>query len=324
MGEALLGKRIGKKAMALGALGQVLPDIDFVAALWTDPSTNLLTHRGFSHSFAFGFLLAVLMAFIVRIKWKDRVKWHEWFLFFLLEVGIHLFFDLFNTYGVGLFEPFTHARFSWDTIFVADPFFTLPYLIAFIALLFTHKMYRGRKAWWRIGILLSSLYMLYAVINKLNVTSEAKRLLKTEGISYQRVFTTPTPLNNFLWFVTAEDIRGYYIGYCSTLDGKDKTEFHFFPRNDSLLQRVKNRAEVARLIRFSEGYYTVEKWHDTLVFNDLRFGQIIGWHDPSQHFVFHYYLDQPARLNTLVVQRGRFAKWNRESFQSMLERMQGR
>jgi len=30
---------------------------------------------------------------------------------------------------------------------------------------------------------------------------------------------------------------------------------------------------VMDLKTFSQGYYTVEKWKDTLVFNDLRFGQ---------------------------------------------------
>jgi len=79
---------------------------------------------------------------------------------------------------------------------------------------------------------------------------------------------------------------------------------------------------VQDLIRFSQGFYTIENWGDTLVFNDLRFGQIIGWHDPKERFVFHYFLQLPD-ANTLVIQRGRFAKWNWETTRSLIRRMRG-
>jgi inner membrane protein len=45
--------------------------------------------------------------------------------------------------------------------------------------------------------------------------------------------------------------------------------------------------EVQELKTFSQGFYTIEKKQDTLIFNDLRFGQEIGWHDPSQPFACH-------------------------------------
>jgi inner membrane protein len=89
------------------------------------------------------------------------------------------------------------------------------------------------------------------------------------------------------------------------------------------LQPVTNHEEVQHLLRFSQGYYTVEKWHDTLVFNDLRFGQMVGWHDPHEKFVFHYFLQHGDRDNRLVVQRGRFAKWNWATTKSLLNRIAG-
>jgi inner membrane protein len=51
MGEAFAGKQLGKKAMLWGALAQSVPDIDFVASFWMNTSSNLLAHRGFTHSF---------------------------------------------------------------------------------------------------------------------------------------------------------------------------------------------------------------------------------------------------------------------------------
>jgi inner membrane protein len=66
----------------------------------------------------------------------------------------------------------------------------------------------------------------------------------------------------------------------------------------------------------------VQKWNDTLVFNDLRFGQMIGWKDPSARFVFHYFLQHPDN-NKFIVQRGRFTGWNMNALKSLLKRIRG-
>jgi inner membrane protein len=105
-------------------------------------------------------------------------------------------------------------------------------------------------------------------------------------------------------------------------DSEKKITFEYFPRNDSLLKPVSGHEDLQKLIRFSQQFYTVEKWSDTLVFNDLRFGQIIGWQYPREKFVFHYYLEHPDD-NKLVVQRGRFAKWDMEVFKAFMERIKG-
>jgi inner membrane protein len=77
------------------------------------------------------------------------------------------------------------------------------------------------------------------------------------------------------------------------------------------------------LKKFSQGYYTVEHWGDTLVFNDLRFGQTNGWENPDSHFAFHYYLSHPEE-NDLIVQRGRFEKFNMNSAMWMWNRIWGK
>ena len=93
-------------------------------------------------------------------------------------------------------------------------------------------------------------------------------------------------------------------------------------RNDSLLAPIADHEDLQHLIRFSQGFYTVEKYRDTLLFNDLRFGQILGWQDPRQQFVFHYYLQHPDD-NRLVVQRGRFTGWNWLVVKNLWRRIRG-
>ena len=76
------------------------------------------------------------------------------------------------------------------------------------------------------------------------------------------------------------------------------------------------------LKRFSQGYYTIDRWKDTVVFNDLRFGQVVGWHNPAARFAFHYYLN-PGMDNLLVIPRGRFEGWDVNAVRSLVRKMFG-
>ena len=172
------------------------------------------------------------------------------------------------------------------------------------------------------GLGLSSLYLLYCIFNKIMINSDVKHILKKQDIQYSRYFTTPTALQNWLWYVVAGNVSGYHIGYRSVFDSKKQIDFEYFPRNEFLLDSVEDTEALQKLKRFSQEFYTAEKWNDTLVFNDLRFGQIMGWQNPRNNFVFHYFLQHPGE-NMLVVQRGRFAKWDKDVAVALLRRMAG-
>ncbi|HEU4633710.1 MAG TPA: metal-dependent hydrolase, partial [Flavisolibacter sp.] len=246
-----------------------------------------------------------------------------WVLFFCIQISAHLFLDLFNSYGMGLFEPFSHTRISFNTLFVADPFFSIAPAVAFIVLLALKSTSGQRKFWWRFGVGGCLLYLTYCCYNKWNVNKEVESILEKQQVTHQSYFTTPTPLNNWLWYIAVKSDSGFYIGYRSVFDKKKKVDFNFFPSNQYLLRQVSDHEEVQHLLRFSKNFFTLELWGDTLVFNDLRFGQIIGWHDPQERFVFHYYLQHKENANRLVVQRGRFAKWNAETVRSLVKRIAG-
>jgi inner membrane protein len=323
IGEIALGKKIGRKAMLWGALAQSIPDIDFVAGLWMDTAHELVAHRGFTHSFLFAGIASFFLAMVAE-KWHrpHNISMERWIGFFLFEILTHLFLDAFNNYGVGWFEPFSEKRISFNTIYVADPFFSIAPGICFLVLLFMKKKYPQRRRWAMAGLWIPILYLGYAVINKLTIDLSVREMAQKQQISYNRYFTTPAALNSWLWFIVLEDSSGYHVGYRSVFDRKKELELGYFPRNMDLLTPVNDHVEVQLLKKFSQGFYTLEKWNDTLVFNDLRFGQIIGWEKPREHFVFHYFLTHPED-NQLVVQRGRFAKWNRATPGILINRIKG-
>ncbi|TMI75786.1 MAG: metal-dependent hydrolase [Bacteroidetes bacterium] len=323
VGEAFFERGFGKKALFWGALAQSIPDIDFISGFWLDTSEQLLAHRGFTHSILFGLLIVPAFAMTAdRVHRPHDILFKKWLLFFGVEVFLHLLLDVFNNYGVGWFEPFSHQRFSFNAIYVADAFFSIWPGIAFVVLLVLKRYHPARRFWWKFGLFLPLIYLAYCTYNKVNIDKDVRTILKSQNIAYDRYFTTPAPLQNWLWFVVAGNDSGYHVGFRSVFDSKKEISFQYFAKNDTLLAPTKDQPEVQRLIRFSQQFYTVEQWNDTLVFNDLRFGQITGWVDPREKFVFHFYLKEGAD-NRLVVQRGRFAKWDWNVVKAFYRRIKG-
>lgn len=67
VGEAVLGKKVGNKAMIWGAVAGTIPDLDVYLRYFTDPVTATEMHRGFSHSLVFAILMAFVLGYLV---WK--------------------------------------------------------------------------------------------------------------------------------------------------------------------------------------------------------------------------------------------------------------
>jgi len=245
----------------------------------------------------------------------------DWWFFFGLQLLVHILLDAFNAYGTGWFEPFDHYRVSFHTLFVVDPFYSVWLGIGFIALLLIRGHHPARRGWAWFGLIASTAYLGYCTFNKVRIDAHARAELQRQQLTFRRFISTPTPLNGLLWFVVAEDSGGFYTGYRSVFD-HGPMHFRFQSRNAGLLEPWRKDEDLHCLVRFSQGFYTVEKWGDTLVFNDLRFGEMRGWEDPKARFVFHYFIQYPER-NRLVVQRGRFEGWNGHTVRAMIRRIRG-
>ena len=63
---------------------------------------------------------------------------------------IHLFIDALTAHGTGWFEPFSHERVSAQHVFVADPLYTLPFIVGAIALMILRQGSPQTISWHRI------------------------------------------------------------------------------------------------------------------------------------------------------------------------------
>ena len=323
VGEALAGKKLGKHAMFWGALANNIPDVDVITSFWMSQADSLLAHRGFTHSILFALLFPFILAFILSRWHKNKLMlFKDWWILIASGMFLHIFIDSLTSYGTGWFEPFSHYRVTMNVLFVADPFYTLSLLISFVALLFIKGKKKSRIKWTNFGLWISTLYIGYAFINKAIIDSDFKKELSRQNIQYTNYFSTPAPLNNFLWYLVAKNDTGFFLGYHSMFDKTDEIDLNYRPKNENLLSGLETDNDLLKLKRFSKGYYSSEKINDTLFLNDLRFGTTGGWKDPSADFVFRYCLEKDAN-NDLVIQRGRFKSAGKDALTSLWKRICG-
>jgi inner membrane protein len=347
IGEAVAGRRLGKKALVIGAVVNMLPDIDFLASFWLGTARDVWFHRGITHSILFVTLAAVLLGAIARRVYRAAgMGLWEWSGFLGAELFSHIFIDSFNSYGTGWFEPFNHYRVSFNVIFVADPLYSVWLGLAALVLVVLRRGHAWRRRWAWMGLILSSGYLCYCLYNKWSVDRSVERQLAAEGVRYSDYFTTPTPFNSWLWYVVAEASGpgasgsgasgpgandpapgrrsvGYYTGYRSVFDSPERPlELRWQPRNDEGLAAYRKRNDLRYLLRFAQGDYSVGSFEGRTVFSVIRFGEVQGWRDSSAPFVFHYFLADPAD-NRFVIQRGRWRGWDEGAWKAFIRRIEG-
>ena len=323
-GSALAGKKLGKKAMLWGALANSIPDIDVISGFWLNDPDAILAHRGFTHSILFAFLLSPILSWLFAKYNKNKLMtFRNWMKIFLSGMLFHISLDSMTSYGTGLFEPFSHARISFNNIFVADPFFTIWFLIAFVALLIISNNSKGKTFWTRFGIICGTIYILYTVFNKFNVDASFKQFFAGKNISTQTYFCAPAPLNNWLWMGLAKDHDSIYACYHSVFDNKPIQFYQAAPVNDYLLNPLRNDKNVQTIIRLSQGYYTVEKENDTLVFSDTRFGLLNAWTRNNEPPKFVFRFDVLRTGDSVKVQQSKMPEITGDAFHLLYERIKG-
>lgn len=219
--------------------------------------------------------------------------WKGWYKLFFWSIITHPILDCFTTYGTQVFLPFSDYRVAFNNISVADPVYTLPFLICVImASIFTrHSQYR--RAFNIAGIAISSLYMAFTFYNKHKVNQVVESSLATEGLEYNRYMTTPTILNNVLWTGTVEADSVYYQGQYSLMDEEPKVDFVTIPKNRHLVNPSEDDHTINTLKWFSDDYYNyIRKKDGRIQMNDLRFGSFSGRSYGEDDYVFNFVLEQ--------------------------------
>ena len=83
LGELTLGKKIGNKAIIVGAIANTIPDLDvFTTQFASSPEMALHMHRGYTHAFFTHPFMALPFAYITYRIFKKEISFLKWFLFY--------------------------------------------------------------------------------------------------------------------------------------------------------------------------------------------------------------------------------------------------
>lgn len=292
VGEAVLGRKIGNKAMLYGAIAGTIPDLDVLVKNFTDTITATEAHRGFSHSIVFCLIAAPLLGWLVhKMERKQNLGWKPWAWLFFWGLFTHPLLDVFTTWGTQLFWPID-TRLAFNIIFVIDPMYTIPFLGCVIwAMFLNRESSRRRKVNWA-GIIWSSSYLMVTVILKFIALDKFEKALVAKKMEYSQISTRPAPFNTLLWNANVETEDSYLIADYSFFDKQPMT-FEVFPKNradEPNYESALARKNLDRLKDIAQGWYLMEQKNDKWYFYDLRFGQI-PISNEEKEFVFSYRLE---------------------------------
>ncbi|UAM99489.1 metal-dependent hydrolase [Polaribacter litorisediminis] len=287
VGEAVLGRKIGNKAMLYGAIAGTIPDLDVISSFFTDTVTALEMHRGFTHSIFFSVVFAPIFAFIVsRYERYKNIKDWSWLFFWAFLT--HSILDAQTTWGTQLFWPLD-IRLAFKNIFVVDPLYTIPFLVFLILAMRQKKEAKKRRVYNNLGLFVSSSYLILTLFLKWFAYQNFSQELKNQNIHYKAFTVKPTPLNTILWTANVETENSFLIGYNSFFD-KNPIQFSRYPKNHHLLGDLANHPKIKRMIKISKGFYTINELNNVLYFNDLRFG-VLSIQTNAKNFVFKYAIE---------------------------------
>jgi inner membrane protein len=288
VGEAVLGSKVGNKAMLYGAIAGTIPDLDVIASNFTDTTKALAFHRGFTHSVVFSVLFAPIFAWLVtRYERHKDIKGWAWLFFWAFFT--HPILDAHTTWGTQLFWPLD-LRLAFKTIFVIDPLYTLPFLACLILAMVRKRTDAKRRFYNNLGLILSTSYLLITIGLKGYTYLQFRNALETQNIPYTELDTKPSPMNTILWSANVDTEDRYLLGTYSIFDTKP-ISFQHYPKDHHLLGGLVDNERIQRMIRISKGWFIITKENGRLYFNDLRFG-LLTFEPGSSDFVFKYEITQ--------------------------------
>lgn len=323
VGEAVLGKKVGNRAMFWGAIAGTIPDLDVFLKYFVDDITATEMHRGFSHSIVFSVLMAPILGFLAhKFHHKRPASFKNWSKLFFWALVTHPLLDANTTWGTQLFWPFEY-RVAYKNIFVADPLYTLPFLGFTLAAMFYRRDHPRRTKLNHLGLLISTSYMALTFVLKGIAHHQFKSALEEQKIAYVEMDSQPAPLNTILWSSQVETETGVFSGSYSLFDTQP---IHFhpeIPKNHELLEPYMECKQVQQIIKIAAGWYYVEAAKEGLIFTDIRFGQF-GFKEDSP-YMWKYSIKKNPDGN-IVVERLQFSPGSvdfKETFKALFERVQG-
>ncbi|MET1412059.1 metal-dependent hydrolase [Roseibium sp. HPY-6] len=270
---ACLGSKLGpRKAVLIGGLLGTLPDLDVLIPFETKID-QFVYHRGWSHSFFIHAVAApVIGELILRLfkslKGNRALVWTTVF----LCLTTHALLDSMNAYGARVFWPFYPDPVGTGSIFIIDPVFTVPLLVAVAWAIASAKWSAGLKKILVASLFFSTAYLVWGLIVQQHIHARGKSIFAKQGIDVTNVKTVVTPFNTFLWRVIGQADGEYHNLYVSLFDDDEKAFVYKHEFESALVSCVLDDPEYQKMVWFSDGFVRTDLIDGRIVASDYRLG----------------------------------------------------
>ncbi|PTI65182.1 metal-dependent hydrolase [Staphylococcus xylosus] len=228
-------------------VGSLIPDGDTVFKL-KDNATYISHHRGITHSIPFTILWPLLITLFIFTFFKNVDNTHVW-LWAQLAVFLHVFVDIFNSYGTQALRPITN---KWIQLSVINTFDPIIFILWCVGILFWLIGIHPYVAFFPIIAILVVYYMIRFRMQAI-IKQQALKQIKQEHKPV-KVFVAPT-IRFMQWRVAIQTEEHDYVGrsYGRNIVFSDKGKRQSFS-NDNLMQYVKNDKNIRTFLNFSSIY----------------------------------------------------------------------
>lgn len=260
------------QAILLGTvIGSQIPDSDTIHRLRGNMH-YIRQHRGFSHSLPMLIIWPSLIVAVLHLFLPNSDIVHLWWWTFL-AVFIHIFIDLFNSYGTQAARPFSTKWITFHTLAIFDPFIFAIHLVGFLL-------------WWffpsKIGLLFLFIYLIIAIyiLIRLMIRRKLVQVVKrNQGNRPGRYTLIPTG-NWSRWKVIAEFEEVVHLGEIRHKQllwtGKISTK----GRNHPAAKSSQKAEPIIAFLNFTTyGYPEVRK---------RPYGYEVRWLDVRYHYKKHF------------------------------------
>lgn len=262
LAQAGLKQRFGRGTTLALVLASNLPDVDIVAELAQD---GFLLRRTLTHS-VFGLVaLSALAALVIR-RWFPNLSYRAAFLLFLLGAGVHVLFDLINSYGVLPLHPAHCGRYELGWVFIVD--LALAGVLALPLLL-------GRVPRWRPRLALFGRGALAGAVLYLGVCAAARtlswNLVRAAEPAAEFTYVFPEPFGPQRFRGVAREGDAWRIYLVRPFGGRIELVETLATDTSSEVVRAARQTPRARRL---EAFFKAPVWRadgDTAEVYDLRF-----------------------------------------------------
>jgi membrane-bound metal-dependent hydrolase YbcI (DUF457 family) len=274
-------------------LASNIPDIDIFWSLYRG-AFGYLERRMLTHSI-FGLpVLVALLAFFLR-KLYPALNYRKIFGLGILGAGLHVFFDMLNSYGVVVFYPASRARLEFSCVFIIDlimlGILVFPFLLFWIKTRWTTLQNLSRAS---VGLLTA--YLLFCFWARASTMNELDRIAHKENLAPSFSYAFPEALgpHRFRGVLKLEgEYRMYLVNVLKPAGSAERVASRAYYRTDDKspeVGRLRTLLPVQRLLWFAKAPVWQEVRAETpeapalYELFDLRFvSTVLDWRRPMSY-----------------------------------------